>query len=293
MKQGAHEAGVRSFIITFDVYVILNAFKKYDNKRPDPICSGASQLMTTVSAQGTSTVSWRVDYEAFGKAYAASGNVAQNNLRFPGQYLNQETDLYYNYFRDYDPSTGRYIESDPIGLEGGMNRYVYTQQHPTVWTDPTGEIIFIPIIINGLVSAAIEGVTTGLTKGWDCVNVQDMLLAGAAGAAFSGAAAGAVKIFMKDGGYKILGATLLKKGTPKPDGYVNHQIFKFGTNRSNFRIEWASTVGNKGPTEKLINATQIPHFHIPGRHAHYPLPPLSGGPIGYVMAKQMEPCECK
>lgn len=45
----------------------------------------------------------------------------------------------YNYFRTYDPRTGRYLESDPIGIEGGLNTYGYALQNPLRYTDPTGE----------------------------------------------------------------------------------------------------------------------------------------------------------
>ena len=52
------------------------------------------------------------------------------NLRFPGQYYDRETGLHYNYFRDYDPRIGRFVESDPIGLKGGVNLYVYSLNNP-------------------------------------------------------------------------------------------------------------------------------------------------------------------
>ena len=64
--------------------------------------------------------------------------VTANNLRFPGQYFDQETGTHYNYFRDYDPATGRYIQSDPIGLKGGINTFAYAYDSPLRYFDPKG-----------------------------------------------------------------------------------------------------------------------------------------------------------
>src|SRR5690606_41970811 len=57
---------------------------------------------------------WQADYEDFG-AVTANG-VVEQNIRFPGQYYDKETGLHYNYYRDYDPHLGRYLQPDPIGL---------------------------------------------------------------------------------------------------------------------------------------------------------------------------------
>ena len=65
------------------------------------------------------------------------------NLRMPGQYFDAESGLFYNHFRDYDPQSGRYIESDPIGLAGGVGTYSYSLNQPTRLTDPTGQVALV------------------------------------------------------------------------------------------------------------------------------------------------------
>ena len=64
-------------------------------------------------------------------------------LRFPGQYYDQETGLSQNYFRDYSPLEGRYIQFDPIGLRGGINGYKYAMAAPLMHSDPKGLAIWI------------------------------------------------------------------------------------------------------------------------------------------------------
>ena len=82
-------------------------------------------------------VVWKAKALAFGDTTVEVSTVT-NNLRFPGQYFDEETGTHYNYFRDYDSSTGRYVQSDPIGLDGGLNSYVYVYNNPLIWTDSLG-----------------------------------------------------------------------------------------------------------------------------------------------------------
>ncbi len=89
------------------------------------------------------TTVWRWEGEAFGDTAASEdpdgdGSVTTVNLRFPGQYYDQESGLHYNWNRYYDPKVGRYITSDPIGLAGGLNTYVYVENNPMAWIDPEG-----------------------------------------------------------------------------------------------------------------------------------------------------------
>jgi RHS repeat-associated protein len=83
---------------------------------------------------------WEGEYFAFGGVKVETGSLEQR-LRFAGQYYDQETGNYYNYFRDYDPTTGRYLQSDPIGLFGGRNTYAYSRQNPIHFIDPRGLLI--------------------------------------------------------------------------------------------------------------------------------------------------------
>lgn len=62
----------------------------------------------------------------------------QYSLRYPGQYFDEETSLHHNYFRSYDSPTGRYTQADPIGLDGGWNRFAYVGGNPLFFIDPEG-----------------------------------------------------------------------------------------------------------------------------------------------------------
>jgi RHS repeat-associated protein len=96
-----------------------------------------------ISRPADNVIVWRWDSEPFGAAAANQDPDGDSiafvyNPRFPGQYYDAETGLNYNYYRDYDPATGRYLESDPIGLFGGINTYAYASGNPIRYTDPRG-----------------------------------------------------------------------------------------------------------------------------------------------------------
>lgn len=93
-----------------------------------------------LAVNSTGEQSWKISSDAFGNTKLDAGNQIIMNLRFPGQYYDAETGLSYNYNRDYDAKTGRYIQSDPLGLSGGMNTYSYVEGNPINGVDPFGLI---------------------------------------------------------------------------------------------------------------------------------------------------------
>ena len=82
---------------------------------------------------------WWARYKPFGAILTGkTGGAVPINLRYPGQYHDWESGLRYNGFRDYDAYLGRYAQSDPIGLRGGWNTYVYVGGNPVRYADPAG-----------------------------------------------------------------------------------------------------------------------------------------------------------
>jgi RHS repeat-associated protein len=114
------------------------------------------------------------------------GSLGEGPIRIlPGQYLDKETGLAYNYFRDYDPQTGRYVQSDPIGLAGGINTYLYVNGTPTTYSDPPGKN---PAIIAGAVLGGISGFMGAIASSgckpinWWKVGIATLVGAGAGAA---------------------------------------------------------------------------------------------------------------
>jgi RHS repeat-associated protein len=94
---------------------------------------GTAQLL--VDAAGI--VIWQGDAQPFGQVTEVINQI-DHRFRFPGQMVDPENGFYYNWNRFYDPETGRYLSADPIGLDGGMNLYLYAEANPINFTDPMG-----------------------------------------------------------------------------------------------------------------------------------------------------------
>jgi RHS repeat-associated protein len=95
---------------------------------------GTPQKMTGVNGM----VVWSANYSSFGETTVDGSSTITNNLRFPGQYYDEETGLHYNRFRYYVPNIGRYNRPDPIGQFGNLNTYIYASNSPMLNYDELG-----------------------------------------------------------------------------------------------------------------------------------------------------------
>jgi RHS repeat-associated protein len=130
-----------------------------------------------VSRPSDNQLVWRWDADPFGSASDNQNPVGLGtfvyDLRFPGQYYMAETGLSQNYHREFDPLTGRYVQSDPVGLAGGnYATYAYVRSSPVGFIDPLG--LAATVVVNGNnVSITIPiqysgpGATPALIQAWN------------------------------------------------------------------------------------------------------------------------------
>ncbi|MGH1541166.1 MAG: RHS repeat-associated core domain-containing protein, partial [Arenicella sp.] len=97
-------------------------------------------------------VAWKSVSNAFGETIVSTEKESLN-IRLPGQYYDAETGMHYNYYRYYQPSTGRYTSADPLDLSGGLHRYNYANANPLNFIDPTGEAAQALVIPPAVIAA--------------------------------------------------------------------------------------------------------------------------------------------
>lgn len=136
---------IREYLWLGDIPVGLIATRT-SGTEPELFAVHTDHLATTLAiTDGIQQTVWQATREPFGQITTIASAV-QWPLRFPGQYEDGETGIFYNYFRDYDAEFGRYIQSDPIGLDGGVNTYAYVSGNPSRYTDQYGLCIDLCIV---------------------------------------------------------------------------------------------------------------------------------------------------
>jgi RHS repeat-associated protein len=139
-------------VIWFDdlpvgLLVGAGATQKLHYIEPDALGTPRVVVDPTRGTDGTAIWRWELTGEAFGNTAPnqnpdGDANSFVFNMRFPGQRYDAATGLHYNMHRDYSTRDGRYVQSDPIGLDGGINTYLYAWSSPLIRVDSSGLISF-------------------------------------------------------------------------------------------------------------------------------------------------------
>jgi RHS repeat-associated protein len=222
-------------------------------------------------------------------------------LRLPGQYFDKETNLSYNYFRDYDSAIGRYVQSDPIGLLAGLNTYSYVRNGPTQFVDSLGLFITTvdayctmrPVECGEILGDIVQNagnLAGGCTADEAARVADDIRKLGVIGAVIGGI--GAVKSLPNLGkGGKPLGSNAgdpSKRMTPDQEALkdiVNEATFggrkALTKDQAQTVLDWAKETkypGVRASPSDLASpsnwkANPVPHIHMDGvgRNTHVPV----------------------
>ncbi|TWO70301.1 hypothetical protein FN976_15015 [Caenimonas sedimenti] len=286
---------------------------------------GTPRLMTNEAKE----VVWQWPYSAFGNnkptgvlkatekpkqaitnqpVLLKATNAVELNLRFPGQYADEETGSFYNYFRTYHPGHGRYTQSDPIGLAGGINSYAYVEGSPLSLVDPYGlfgwaDMPTAPQWAEDFGGGLGDVLTFGISGA-----VREQFDIGSVNRCSGGYAAGEVAGMVASVATGFVGGTKAVAKASSPNNWANfsHSGTPASWNRGS---RWSKT-GNRGNGDYIPTTGTRPDLHdlmdataagVGGKYPTWPawrrapnrMPYTPGAALYGAASAAMNSCECR